>query len=253
MDESSGNQKEQAPHRLQALEIRTYPYGRDIVREGDNPPCFFVVLSGQVRLSKRGKVILYLGDQDVFALEHLLLKKPCLYTATAMEESRIAAYGPEGLDHLIRNSPRMTQNIMTSLSRQMGRLSQNAGQTSDSISLENVEVRFFSDGDLIIEEGSLGKEFFRLVSTQGGLRVSIKGKEISSITTPGEFFGEMAGMLNLPRQATITSIGDSVVEKYNLENMETIIKDYPEIALQMMRNLIARLIGVNLKLTENDF
>lgn len=254
MDETlySTDERDQSQNRLQAIQIRTYPYGKEIVREGDNPPCFFVVLSGQVRLSRRGKVILHLGDQDIFALEHLMLKKPCFYTATAMIESRIAAYGPEALDHLIRNSPRMTQNIMASVSRQLARLSQGATQTIDSFSLEDVEVKFFSDGEVIIQEGTVGKEFYRLVSTQGGLRVSIKNKELSSITTPGEFFGEMAGILNLPRQATITSIGESVVEKYNLETMEVIIKDHPEIAHQMMQTLISRLIEMNLRLTEKD-
>jgi len=254
MDETlySTDERDLGQKRLQALQIRTYPYGEEIVREGDNPPCFFVVLSGQVRLSRRGKVILHLGDQDIFALEHLMLKKPCFYTATAMIESRIAAYGPEALDHLIRNSPRMTQNIMASVSRQLARLSLGATQTIDSFSLEDVEVKFFSDGEVIIQEGTVGKEFYRLVSTQSGLRVSIKNKELSSITTPGEFFGEMAGILNLPRQATITSIGESVVEKYNLENIEVIIKEHPEIAHQMIQTLMSRLIEVNLRLTEKD-
>lgn len=246
------DERNQSQNRLQALQIRNYSYGEEIVREGDNPPCFFVVLSGQVRLSRRGKVILHLGDQDIFALEHLMLKRPCFYTATAMIESRIAAYGPEALDHLIRNSPRMTQNIMASVSRQLARLSQGATQTIDSFSLEDVEVKFFSDGEVIIEEGTVGKELYRLVSTQSGLRVSIKNKEISFINTPGEFFGEMAGILNLPRQATITSIGESVVEKYNLENIEVIIKEHPEIAHQMMRALISRLVEMNLRLTEKD-
>ena len=246
------DERNQSQNRLQALQIRNYSYGEEIVREGDNPPCFFVVLSGQVRLSRRGKVILHLADQDIFALEHLMLKRPCFYTATAMIESRIAAYGPEALDHLIRNSPRMTQNIMASVSRQLARLSQGATQTIDSFSLEDVEVKFFSDGEVIIEEGTVGKELYRLVSTQSGLRVSIKNKEISFINTPGEFFGEMAGILNLPRQATITSIGESVVEKYNLENIEVIIKEHPEIAHQMMRTLISRLVEMNLRLTEKD-
>jgi len=246
------DKKEQSQNRLQAIRIRTYPYGGEIVREGDNPPCFFVVLSGQVRLSRRGKVILHLGDQDIFALEHLMLKKPCFYTATAVIESRIAAYGPEALDHLIRNSPRMTQNVMASVSRQLAQLSRGATQTTDSFSLEDVELRFFRDAEVIIEEGTIGKEFYRLISTQGGLRVSIKNKELASITTPGEFFGEMAGILSMPRQATITSIGESVVEKYNLENLEVIIEEHPEIAHQMMRTLISRLIEMNLRLTEKD-
>jgi CRP-like cAMP-binding protein len=237
---------------LQAIEIRTYSHGEVIIREGDNPPCFFAVLSGHVRLSKAGNIILHLGDQDIFALEHLMLRKPCLYTATAVTQSRVAAYGPEALDHLIRHSPRMTLNIMTSVSRQLARLARSTAEIYDSFSLDDVEVQFFHDGETIIQEGTVGKEFYRLVSTQGGLRVSIKSKELAPIVKPGEFFGEIAGLLNLPRQATVTSMGDSVVEKYDLAELETVIRDYPEIAVQMMRTLVSRLLEVNLRLTEND-
>jgi len=255
MDETlkAENERQQSHHRSQALQIRTYPYGGEIVREGDNPPCFFVVLSGQVRLSRRGNVILHLRDQDIFGLEHLMLKRPCLYTATAMEESRIATYGLNALDHFIRNNPRMTQSILASVLRQLERLTYSSSQTSDSISLGDVEVNFYRDGEVIIQEGTVGSEFYRLVSTQGGLRVSIKDRELAPILTPGEFFGEIAGLLSLPRQATVSSVGDSVVEKYDTQDIEMIIKDHPEIALQIMRALISRLIQTHTMLTHADY
>lgn len=240
-------------HHPQALHIHNYPYGGHIVREGDNPPCFFVVLSGQIRLSRRTKVILHLKDQDIFGLEHLLLKRPCLYTATAMSEARVAAYGADALDHFIRHNPRMMQTILVSVLRQLERLAYSSAQGSESISLEDVRVDFYRDGEVIIQEGSVGTEFYRLVSTQGGLRVSIKGRQVALMSTPGEFFGEIAGLLHLPRQATVVSIGDSVVEKYDTLNLEAIILDHPEIALQVTRSLISRLIQVDVLLTDEDY
>jgi len=254
MDETlnKADERDQSHHRLQALQIRTYTAGKEIVLEGDEPLCFFVVLNGQVRLSRRGKVILNLADQDIFGLEHLVLKRSSFYTATALTESRIAAYGPEALDHYLRSNPRMTQTILASVLRQLTRLTRDSLQSADSFSIEDVDVKFFRDGEVIIKEGTKGREFYRLVSTQGGLRVSIKDEELACITTPGEFFGEIAGLLNMPRQATIASVGDSVVERYDLESIESIIREYPEIAVQMMRTLISRLIEVNVRLTDKD-
>ena len=81
----------------------------------------------------------------------------------------------------------------------------------------------------------------------------MKGRQLALINTPGEFFGEIAGLLNLPRQATVSSIGDSVVERYDMQNMDLIIKDYPEIALQITRTLISRLIQANVMLTDEDY
>ncbi|MCK8602553.1 cyclic nucleotide-binding domain-containing protein [Desulfoferrobacter suflitae] len=254
MDETlkKSSDRERSHHRLQALQIRTYPAGKEIVSEGDEPLCFFVVLNGQVRLSTKGKAILNLADQDIFGLENIVLKHSCFYTATALSESRIAAYGPEALDHFIRRNPRMTRNILASILRQLARVTRDSVWSSDSFSIEEVDVRFFQDGEVIIEEGTRSREFYRLVSTQGGLRVSIRNEELPPIVTPGEFFGEIAGLLHLPRQATVTSMGESVVERYDLESVESIIRDYPEIAVQMMRTLISRLIEMNVRLTEKD-
>lgn len=255
MDEPPASTPEREKSHLhpQALHIHTYPYGGHVVREGDNPPCFFVVLSGQVRLSRQAKVILHLNDQDVFGLEHFVLKRPYLYTAVAISESRIAAYGQDALDHFIRRNPRMMQSLLISVLRQLERLQYNSAPPSGAISLEDFKILFYRDGEVIIQEGTVGTVFYRLVSTQGGLQVSIKGRPLALINSPGEFFGEIAGLLQLPRQATVASIGDSVVEEYDLQNLETIIQDYPEIALQIMRTLISRLLQVNVQLTDEYY
>ena len=234
---------------VQAMEINTYRYGEEIIREGDVSPYFFVILSGQVRISYRGKKVRLLEDQDVFGLENVVFMKPATYTARALTRSRIAAYGPGALDHLVRESPRMVQSVLVSTLQQLQETTHNLTESPDSFSLDDVRVQFFSDGDLVIQEGSSDSDFYRLVSTQGGLRVSIGEKEISRISNPGEFFGEIAGLLHLPRQATVTSVGDSVVEAYNIDDLDIIIRDYPEVALQMMRTLVTRLVDANRKLT----
>ncbi|MGV8075431.1 MAG: cyclic nucleotide-binding domain-containing protein [Syntrophobacteraceae bacterium] len=233
---------------FRALDIQTFRYGEEVIREGENVSLFYVILSGQIRISQHGKKIRLLEANDVLGLECLVFRKPSDITARALTKSRVAAYGLESFDHFIRENPRMTHSILLSLLQQLDQTSRNLAEGSDVFALEDVQVNFYNDGDTIIEEGSKGTNFYRLVSSQGGLRVSIAGKPASVISRPGEFFGEMAGLLNLPRQATITSIGESVVEEYNLDDLDVIIKDYPEVALQLMRTLVARLVEANQKL-----
>lgn len=247
----NGDEKKERLHPAQAQEIHTYRAGDEIVQEGDLSLFFYVLLSGQVRISQQGKKLRLLEDQDIFGLESVVFQKPSPYSARAVAKSRVAAYGTQALDYFIRETPRMIQTVLTSTLQQLMQTSRHFVQESELFSLEDVRVNFYSNGDVIIDEGSVGTEFYRLVSTQGGLNVSIHGKTISRIERPGEFFGEMAGLLSLPRQATVTSLGDSVVEVYSIEDLDVIIKDYPEIALQMMRTLVARLIDVNRQLTGN--
>jgi len=233
-----------------AIELHACQYGDEIVKEGDESPCFYVILSGQVKISKGGKLIRLLQYQDVFGLETLVLKQTIPYTAKVMMPSRIASYGPEALDHFLRENPRMTESILTSSLQQLIQTTHNLVLEDGSFGLEEVRVDFYSDGDVLVEEGALDTDFFRLVSSQGGLKVTKAGKEVSRIEAPGEFFGEMAGLLKLPRQATVTSIGESVVERYGSDDLEVIVRDYPEVALQIMKNLVTRLMELSKKYSE---
>jgi CRP-like cAMP-binding protein len=231
----------------QALGLRSYRYGDEIVQEGTDSLCFYVILSGQVKISKRGQFIRLLREQDVFGLESILFKQSLPYTAKVMTMSRIASYGPEALDQFIRENPRMTASILTSTVDQLIQTTNNLVQEDGAFGLENARVDFYSDGDIIVREGTPETDFFRLVSSQGGLRVTKAGKDISRIEKPGEFFGEMAGLLNLPRVATITSIGESVVERYGFDDLDVIVRDYPEVALHIMRTLVIRLMNLTSK------
>jgi CRP-like cAMP-binding protein len=250
MDEavrSIGKSAEQSP--AHALEINLHASGDLILEEGNESPFFFVILSGQVRLSRGGTKIRILSEQDIFGLESLILRKPSYYTVIAVDKCRIAKYGPEALDHLIRESPRMVQSLLMSTVHQLTQTTYFLLDPVGRFTLDDARVSFFDDGDLVLDQNSRGVDFYRLVSTQGGLRVTIAGKEIARFEKPGEFFGKSAGLFNIPKDASITSIGESVVETYCIDDLDLIIRDHPDVARQMMRALISCLAKAERKLT----
>ncbi len=226
---------------VHALDVQTYSYGDLIIREGENTRCFYVILSGQVRISQGGRNIRLLEEQDVFGLESLMLRKPSMYTARTLSKSRIAMYGQEALDYLIRQSPQMVQSLLLSTLHQLNQTTHNLSGTTDSFSIGEVQVNFYSDGELILGEDVKSRSFHRLVSSEGGLRVAITGKEIGRIEKPGEFFGGIIGFPGSVSQAAVLSIGESVVETYTMDDLETVIRDFPDTALQIMLALISRL------------
>lgn len=230
---------------LQALEVRAYPYGGIIVREGDDCAVFFVVLSGEVQISERGKNIRVLSTHDTFGLESVVFRKPSSYTARAITDTRVASYGPEALDRFIRENPRMAQSILSSLLHQLRETTRNLADESGAIAIEGVRLNFYADGETIIEEGSEGRTFFRLVASEGGLRVTCRGEEIALIRKPGEFFGEMACLLSAHHLSTVTSVGQSTVEAYEFTDIDVIARDNPEIVLRMLRALVSRLCDLD--------
>ena len=131
----------------------------------------------------------------------------------------------------------MIQNVLTSVVHQLTQTMFNVMEAPEPLLTDEENVRFYQDGEVILEENTGGTEFYRLVSTQGGLRVTRAGKEVTRICKPGEFFG-------LPGSgagARISSIGQSVVEQFSTGDLDIIIRDYPEVARQIMRTLIERL------------
>ena len=222
---------------MQAIEVAVFQAGEEIIPPGYESPYFLVILSGQVVLTQEGKRIRTLGEQDIFGLESLLLRKPVHYAAEAVQKCRIAKYSPEILDYLIRRSPRMVQTVLTSVVHQ---LTQTALTLLDPVpqplEAARERVHFFSDGEPIMEEMGGGGALYRLIGTGGGLQVTVEGREIMQIRKSGEFFGFPL----LPRNAGVRSIGDSVVEKYGADELDSIIRDYPDSAAKIMAVMMER-------------
>lgn len=225
---------------IHALHVRTYRDGEVILEEGEKPDHFFVILSGQVTIIQQGKVLRWLEDGDCFSLENFVLRKPSSYTARSLSGTRVAAYGQETFDHFIHEDSRMTKRILSSVLRQLMQTSQSCAD--QTLGFENLlEIRFYREGEVIIEEGARGAEFYKLISSQAGLQVSLGGKKIKRIERPGEFFGETASLLQQPYRVTVTSIGESVVEVYGTGNLELILKSSPALGVYLIHALASRI------------
>ena len=229
---------------VHAQEVRSFRYGDYILKEGAQTNQFAAILSGQVMVLFRGKKVRVLGEHDVLGLESLVFRRPSAVSAMALTACRVAFYGQEALDYFLRQDVRMNERLLKSVVQQLEQTTKRVVDKDRQFSLDDAKIRFFGNDEVIIQEGLHSIEFYKLVSTEGGLRVSIKDKEIARIERPGEFFGEMEALLSLPTQATVTSIGQSVVQVYPTDQLPVIVDLYPEVALQMISDLASRLMDM---------
>ena len=63
--------KEDVKDPAQAIDVAVFQAGEQIFPPGYESPYFLVILSGQVVLTRNGKRIRTLGEQDIFGLESL--------------------------------------------------------------------------------------------------------------------------------------------------------------------------------------
>lgn len=234
------------------MEARTYQEGELIIEEEQPVQGFFVVLSGSVRLSRGDRKIRVLGEKDVFGLEAIVFKRKSPYTARALTPCRVMAYDAEAFDDFLYSRPRAFRELVLSLLRQLTEAALSANGEEAFVVAGDVEVRHYRDGEVVINEGEESQEFYRLISSDAGLRVTLKGVEIGRIDRPGDFFGEMACLLKAPRQATVTSMGDSLVQVYRPQRLEQIISENPQLAIKLIGTLARRLSLANIRLTEQD-
>ena len=105
--------------------------------------------------------------------------------------------------------------------------------------LVNPDVEEYQDGDGIIQEGNKDRDFFKLV--RGKVAVLRGGKKIAEISEPGEYFGEMASILDETRTASIVSAGRCTVKRYPGNKLNELIEKYPDVSRHLFKTLVGRL------------
>jgi CRP-like cAMP-binding protein len=95
----------------------------------------------------------------------------------------------------------------------------------------------FEPGEIIVNEGDEGDEAFIIYS--GQVEVSRRGSEGGSITLnilgAGDMFGELALFGEGFRTATVKAIEETFVAVISKERLYEIIREFPDIGIEMLR------------------
>ncbi len=105
--------------------------------------------------------------------------------------------------------------------------------------------REFKAGDIIFSEGSLGSTFYYLEKGRVEVSRRIGGKkEILSVLTSGETFGEYAllGRKNMKRSATVTVLENSDIVVINKDILDSQLENVPQFLGSLLKKLIAKVI-----------
>jgi ATP-binding cassette, subfamily B, bacterial len=117
-------------------------------------------------------------------------------------------------------SPRETPASVTELAR-IGLLASLPGETlhklADRMLREEVGA-----GTVVLREGEPGDRFYVLLSGIAGVSQSSLGGR--SILRAGEFFGEVALAMNVPRTATITAMTPCVIASCDRKTFDELLR-----------------------------
>jgi CRP-like cAMP-binding protein len=108
---------------------------------------------------------------------------------------------------------------------------------------EKMIARHYESGNYIFLEDSEGEQcFFVVLGSVKVTRLSKDGREvILAMLNEGEFFGEMALLDGESRSANVIALEETEVLTLNREDFLVVLHDYPQIAIQLLKEMAHRL------------
>lgn len=113
---------------------------------------------------------------------------------------------------------------------------------------QTMHGRTYHEGEVLFEEGDIGRALFILESGKVELTRAGPDGAVQKIYTvsPGDFFGEMALLEQLPRTATATASEKSHIYLLYRSKLEAILDGHPSIGVHLMTHL-AQLLSARLR------
>jgi len=95
----------------------------------------------------------------------------------------------------------------------------------------------YKAGDFIVREGAMGVGFYLILDGKAEVR---KGDRILAALGKGQFFGEMSLIDELPRSADVVAVSPTKCWALTSWAFAGLVKTNPEIALQMLKEMVKR-------------
>lgn len=197
------NLDEDSLHRvLGSLQEKSAKKGDVIIKQGDEGDFFYVVESGAVQYIVDGEAVGKAGPGGSFGELALMYNAPRAATVSALEDSVLWALDRVTFRRILLDKTASKRKMYGEFLKDVPILS-----TLDSYQLSKLADALFSEtfepGQEIIKEGDVGDKFYIVESGEAVVTKKDEGK-VQELKK-GSYFGEVALLNDLPRQATVTA------------------------------------------------
>lgn len=193
---------------VSALIKKTFPKGTEIITQGDVGDYFYIIESGSVDFYVNGIKVNTSSDGSSFGELALMYNSPRAATAIAADDVTCWALDRATFRRILLegtfNRRIMYEDFLKDVKVLSGLTAQERSKLASALSTE-----IFHAGDKIVTEGEVGDKFYLIES---GTCVISKEKEgVIATIDKGKYFGEVALLNDLPRQATVTASENVIV------------------------------------------
>lgn len=191
-----------------ALTKKTFTKGTKIIVQGDEGDYFYIIGSGQVDFYVNGSKVNSSGEGSSFGELALMYNSPRAATATAATDVTCWALDRLTFRRILLegtfNRRLMYEDFLKDVEILKTLSSHERSKLADALSTE-----IYHKGDKIVTEGEQGENFYFIES--GNCRVYKNDTGDIKNLTKGDYFGEIALLNDLPRQATVEALDQVIV------------------------------------------
>ncbi len=193
------------------VRLRSLHPGQPVFRQGDRADAFFVVRRGTVQVVEEDpqtadtSVLRTLSRGESFGELGLLEHAPRAATVRAATETELFEVDESTFDYLLADTIRAPDFAPTLQAvAELQSLSAFAGLESRELSDILAHGRWInvSPGEAIVEQGEVGDAFYAIRSGQVDV---IRDEELVRTLGPGDYFGEVALLKDVPRTAAVAA------------------------------------------------
>ena len=227
---------------IQAISVRlqpeSYSKGKDIIRQGEPGSTFYIIESGKVEVWVRHEdgsetMEAELGRGDYFGERALLNDAPRAATCRSKSRVRLLSLNRGDFDGLVARRFRLAEELdeameRADLLRAMPVFSELATSEINMVA-SKLEVGQYPAGTVIIRQGEIGDKFYLVKSGSVQVLRRAEGTQEEAAVGrlgQGEYFGEIALLMDLPRTATVVAETDVELLSLDSGSFEEVVRDH---------------------------
>jgi len=211
------------------VRLHSVPPGKPVIRQGDRPEAFYVVRRGTFHVVEedhdtgKERVLRVLGRGEAFGELGLVDGHPRMATVRAVDEAQVFEVGKGTFDRLLADmidAPRFAPTLQAVA--ELRALPPFAMLEASALMeiLESGGWMNAAPGETIVEQGEIGDAFYvigagRVEALKDGVTIGTRG--------PGEYFGEIALLMDVPRTATVIARTPVHVFRLSREGFDRVV------------------------------
>eukprot|EP00388_Colpodella_angusta_P009748 GDKJ01025778.1.p1 GENE.GDKJ01025778.1~~GDKJ01025778.1.p1 ORF type:complete len:379 (-),score=76.02 GDKJ01025778.1:425-1561(-) len=195
---------------IDALEKELVQYNDQIITQGDEGDCLYVVDSGDFTCYKilennESKELITCTRGDTFGELALLYNAPRAASVRCTSQVGGVVWRLDRLSFsaLVIGAARLKRDLHASFLEKIQSFSVLDVYEKSQL-VDALKSHIWMPNEIIIREGEEGERFYIL--KKGHLQATKKGKRVETYTKPGDFFGELALIKVQPRAATVSAV-----------------------------------------------